>query len=144
MEANRIRLVSILHRNMSISCQRLYAGRLLCFIFIFLEPLDILFPKIVSPVIVLFCLVTEEESSSGGRRNSAGSVDGNSNNSQNNSKPSSTSLTVLQEKMRDAMKKLLNTRTVHGCPVNFPFTDVEEILQKVRLTIHRNGIIECS
>ena len=134
MEANRIRLVSILHRNMS-------ADRLLCFIFIFLEPLDISFSKIMSLVIGLFCLVTEEESSSGGRRNSAGSVDGNSNNSQNNSKPSSTSLTVLQEKMRDAMKKLLNTRTVHGCPVNFPFTDVEEILQKVRLTIHRNGIM---
>lgn len=76
------------------------------------------------------CTVSEDDPPSAGRRNSAGSVDGNNSN-QKNAKPSSASLDVLQEKMREAMKKLLNTRTVHGCPVNFPFTDVEEILQKV-------------
>ena len=40
-------------------------------------------------------------------------------------------LETLKDQMREAMEKLLKTRSMHGCPINLPFTDVEDVLQRV-------------
>jgi hypothetical protein len=37
----------------------------------------------------------------------------------------------LQRLVHDKMKNLLRTRTLRGFPLNFPFTDVEELLTRV-------------
>lgn len=42
-----------------------------------------------------------------------------------------SALERLQSDARDRMKTLLRTRTLKGCPVNLPFTDVDEIVNKV-------------
>lgn len=44
----------------------------------------------------------------------------------------SGALTELQRLAQDKMKSLLRTRTLRGFPLNVPFTDVEELLTKVR------------
>ena len=38
---------------------------------------------------------------------------------------------ILKTEVKDAMKTLLRTRTLRGCPFNMQFTDVEEVLAKV-------------
>jgi hypothetical protein len=43
-----------------------------------------------------------------------------------------SALERLQGEARDRMKTLLRTRTLKGCPINLPFTDVDEIVSKVR------------
>ena len=40
-------------------------------------------------------------------------------------------LEKLQSDARERMRTLLRTRTLKGCPINLPFTDVDEIVNKV-------------
>lgn len=42
-------------------------------------------------------------------------------------------LVELQRLAHDKMKNLLRTRTLRGFPLNVPFTDVEELLTRVRV-----------
>jgi hypothetical protein len=44
---------------------------------------------------------------------------------------------VLQGMARDRMKTILRTRSLRGCPLNMPFTDVEELLAKVRFSTNK-------
>ena len=37
----------------------------------------------------------------------------------------------LKEQAREALKTMLRTRSMLGCPVNLPFTDTDEILYRV-------------
>lgn len=46
------------------------------------------------------------------------------------------SLDILKTEVKDAMKTLLRTRTLRGCPINIAFTDVEEVLSKVKSIIY--------
>ena len=38
---------------------------------------------------------------------------------------------ILQLLARDRMEKILGTRALKGCPLNIPFTDIEDIVAKV-------------
>ena len=40
-------------------------------------------------------------------------------------------LDKIQNETKEAMKTILRTRTLRGCPFNIPFTDVEAILVQV-------------
>lgn len=48
-------------------------------------------------------------------------------------------LEKLQSDARERMRTLLRTRTLKGCPINVPFTDVDEIVNKVRQSAVMHG-----
>ena len=45
-----------------------------------------------------------------------------------------TVLPLLQGEVKERMRSLLRTRTLKGFPVNMAFTDVDEVVSKVRWT----------
>jgi hypothetical protein len=46
---------------------------------------------------------------------------------------------IFQELARDRMQTILRTRTLRGCPLNIPFTDVDGVLDYIKsLCIHES------
>lgn len=37
----------------------------------------------------------------------------------------------IQQQIRDRMKTIFKTRILTGCPINVPFSDVDDVMQKV-------------
>jgi hypothetical protein len=51
-----------------------------------------------------------------------------------------TNLEEFQQAIKDKMKTILRTRALKGYPINFSFTDVEDILEKIKiLCIHESN-----
>ncbi len=39
---------------------------------------------------------------------------------------------IVQNIIQSKAKNLLKTRSMHGCPINIPFTDIDDVLARVR------------
>jgi hypothetical protein len=42
---------------------------------------------------------------------------------------------ALQSEAKSRMRTILRTRSLRGCPVNIPFTDVEDVVTQVILVV---------
>lgn len=57
-----------------------------------------------------------------------------------NPNQASASIDALQQEIKKRLSSALRTRTMRGFPLNVPFTDVDEILTKVKtVAIHENN-----
>ena len=51
-----------------------------------------------------------------------------------------TDVDLLLEEAERRMAPILRTRSFHGCPINFSFTDVDDILNKIKaLCVHETN-----
>jgi hypothetical protein len=51
---------------------------------------------------------------------------------------SGESLKLLQEEVNSKMATILRTRTLRGCPINIPFSDIEDVMSQVNLSLLDN------